>query len=71
MSTSSPEGRRALAALVAHRDAAEAVRAGRATAATLTDAKEEMLSALAAYVGQRAELIGARMRETARCRSAR
>lgn len=68
---STPKGRRAAEALIAHRETAERARRGEATAADVERAKEKALRLLAAFVGMKADQKGARMRRAARCRSAR
>lgn len=64
-----PAGRRTVRALIRHRKVAELARVGRASAADVEAAQEKALRLLAAFVGQRADQVGARMREAARCRS--
>lgn len=64
--SSTPAGRRTVRALIRHREVAELARVGRASAAEVEAAQEKALRLLAAFVGQRADQVGARMRETAR-----
>lgn len=69
--SSTPAGRRAVRALIRHREVAELARVGRASPAQAEAAQERALRLLAAFVGQRADAVGERMREAARCRSAK